>query len=134
MDDLYRDYILEHYKRPKNFGELEPHDLEAHDHNPLCGDEMGVHIRVDDGKIAELRFHGQGCAISQAATSMLTEIVVGPQGVCEEALVTATHACDWLGVRASGHRLEFTVVIFFPWHADKRLFAGERIHFSGLSL
>jgi len=64
----------------------------------------------------------------------LTEIVVGPQGVCEEALVTATHACDWLGVRASGHRLEFTVVIFFPWHADKRLFAGERIHFSGLSL
>ena len=67
MDDLYRDYILEHYKRPRNFGELEPHDLEAHDHNPLCGDEMGVHVRVEDGKIAELRFHGQGCAISQAS-------------------------------------------------------------------
>ena len=46
MDDLYRDYILEHYKRPRNFGELEPHDLEAHEHNPLCGDEIGVHIRV----------------------------------------------------------------------------------------
>jgi nitrogen fixation NifU-like protein len=67
MDDLYRDYILDHYKQPRNFGELVPHDLEAHDHNPLCGDEMGVHIRVEDGKIAELRFHGQGCAISQAA-------------------------------------------------------------------
>ena len=48
MDDLYRDYILEHYKRPRNFGELEPHDLEAHDHNPLCGDEMGVHVRVEE--------------------------------------------------------------------------------------
>ena len=49
MDALYRDYILDHYKRPRNFGTLEPHDLEHHDHNPLCGDEMGVHIRVEDG-------------------------------------------------------------------------------------
>ena len=48
VDDLYRDYILDHYKRPRNFGELDPHDLDAHDHNPLCGDEMGVHIRVRD--------------------------------------------------------------------------------------
>nr|MBA3437726.1 iron-sulfur cluster assembly scaffold protein [Thermoleophilaceae bacterium] len=55
MDELYRDYILDHYKRPRNFGTLEPHDLEAHDHNPLCGDELGVHIRVEDGKVAELR-------------------------------------------------------------------------------
>ena len=50
MDDLYRDYILDHYKRPRNFGELEPHDLEALEHNPLCGDELGVHIRVKDGR------------------------------------------------------------------------------------
>ena len=77
MDDLYRDYILDHYKRPRNFGELEPHDLEAHDHNPLCGDELGVHIRVADGKIVELRFHGQGCAISQAAASIASEEYVG---------------------------------------------------------
>ena len=47
MDALYRDYILDHYKNPRNFGELEPHDLEWHDHNPLCGDELGVHIVVD---------------------------------------------------------------------------------------
>ncbi len=46
MDALYRDYILDHYKNPRNFGTLDPHDLEAHDHNPLCGDEMGVHIVV----------------------------------------------------------------------------------------
>ena len=50
MDALYRDYILDHYKNPRNFGTLEPHDLEHHDHNPLCGDELGVHLITDDGE------------------------------------------------------------------------------------
>ena len=77
MDDLYRDYILDHYKNPRNFGELEPHDLEAFEHNPLCGDELGVHIRVQDDRIAELRFHGHGCAISQAAASISSEELKG---------------------------------------------------------
>jgi nitrogen fixation protein NifU and related proteins len=77
MDDLYRDYILDHYKRPRNFGELEPHDLEAHEHNPLCGDELGVHIKVQDGRIADLRFHGKGCAISQASASLASEELKG---------------------------------------------------------
>jgi nitrogen fixation NifU-like protein len=77
VDDLYRDYILDHYKQPRNFGELEEPDLDAHDHNPLCGDELGVHIKVADGKIADLRFHGQGCAISQAAASIASDEYVG---------------------------------------------------------
>ena len=77
MEELYRDYILDHYKNPRNFGELDAHDLEFHDHNPLCGDELGVHIKVEDGKIAELRFHGQGCAISQAAASIASEELIG---------------------------------------------------------
>ena len=62
----------------------------------------------------------------------LTEIVIGPQGVCEEALVTATHEREWLGIAATGQRLQFSVVIFFPWQADAGLFAGERIHVSGI--
>ena len=62
----------------------------------------------------------------------LTEIVIGPQGVCEEALVTATHERDWLGVAATGQRLQFSVVIFFPWQADAGVFAGERIHLFGI--
>ncbi|HEY2604386.1 MAG TPA: iron-sulfur cluster assembly scaffold protein [Thermoleophilaceae bacterium] len=77
MDELYRDNILDHYKNPRNFGELDERDLEFHDHNPLCGDELGVHIRVEDGKIAELRFHGHGCAISQAAASISSEELIG---------------------------------------------------------
>jgi len=62
----------------------------------------------------------------------LTEIVIGPQGVCEEALVTATHEREWLGRAGTGQHLQFSVVIFFPWNAEQRLFAGERIHLSGL--
>ena len=79
MDALYRDYILDHYKNPRNFGELEPHDLEFHDHNPLCGDELGVHILVEDGKVKDLRFHGQGCAISQASASISSDELIGMQ-------------------------------------------------------
>jgi SnoaL-like polyketide cyclase len=63
----------------------------------------------------------------------LTEIVIGPQGVCEEAVVTATHARDWLGLAPTGRQLQFSVVIFFPWDAARRLFQGERVHVFGLS-
>src|ERR1700730_9123438 len=77
MDDLYRDYILEHYKHPRNFGELDPHDLEAHEYNPLCGDELGVHIRIKDDRIEELRRRGWGCAISQASASIASEELQG---------------------------------------------------------
>src|SRR5581483_5792489 len=104
MDDLYRDYILEHYKRPRNFGELDPHDLEFHDVNPLCGDEMGVHIRVDqDGKIADLRFHGHGCAISQAAASIASEELIG-MPLAEVGELSADWMIDLLGIPVSAAR------------------------------
>ncbi|MEA2404717.1 MAG: nitrogen fixation protein NifU [Thermoleophilaceae bacterium] len=78
MDELYREYILEHYKHPHNFGELENPDLEAEDYNPLCGDELRVQLKVDgDGKIEDLRFSGQGCAISQASASMVSDEIKG---------------------------------------------------------
>jgi len=92
MDALYRDYILDHYKNPRNFGTLEPHDLEHHDVNPLCGDELGIHLVVDDdGRITDLRFHGQGCAISQAAASIASEELIGMKA--EEA---AALGADWM--------------------------------------
>jgi nitrogen fixation NifU-like protein len=103
MDDLYRDYILDHYKQPRNFGELEPHDLDAHDYNPLCGDELGVHIVVDDGRIADLRFHGQGCAISQAAASIASEEYVGME-VGDVGDLDADWVLDLLGIPISATR------------------------------
>jgi nitrogen fixation NifU-like protein len=103
MDALYRDYILEHYKHPRNFGTLEPHDLEFHDHNPLCGDELGVHLRVEDGRVAQLRFHGQGCAISQAAASITSDELIGLL-VDEVAALDADWVIDQLGIEISPTR------------------------------
>src|SRR3954454_20661665 len=103
MDELYRDYILEHYKQPRNFGTLEPHDLEFHDHNPLCGDELGIQISVEDGKIADLRFSGQGCAISQAAASIASEELIG-MSLEEAARLPAGWMIDLLGIEISPTR------------------------------
>jgi len=64
----------------------------------------------------------------------LTDIVIGPQGVCEEADVTGTHRAEWLGVPASGQQLRWKVVIFFPWDREQRLFRGERVYTAGLPL
>jgi nitrogen fixation NifU-like protein len=78
MDELYRDQILEHYKRPHNFGRVEDADLEFEDTNPFCGDEQHVTIKLDgEEKVAEVAFEGKGCAISTAATSLLTDELVG---------------------------------------------------------
>jgi nitrogen fixation NifU-like protein len=102
-DDLYRDFILEHYKRPRNFGELPAHDHSAHEVNPLCGDELGVQIAVADGKIADLRFQGHGCAISQAAASIASEELIGME-VGEAGELDASWMLELLGIPVSATR------------------------------
>jgi nitrogen fixation NifU-like protein len=79
MDQLYRENILDHYKSPRNFGELEHPDAQAEGMNPLCGDETTIAVRfgTDGQTIEDIRFAGRGCAISVASTSMLTELVKG---------------------------------------------------------
>src|SRR4051812_5319413 len=78
MDELYRENILDHYKRPRHFGRPEDFDLEFEDTNPFCGDEQHVYITLDDaGRVDGVAFEGKGCAISTAATSMLTEELAG---------------------------------------------------------
>ena len=78
MDELYRDQILEHYKRPHNFGRLDSFDLEHEDTNPFCGDEQHVYIKLDaDDRVSSVSFEGKGCAISTAATSMLVDELEG---------------------------------------------------------
>ena len=85
MDDLYREQILEHYKRPHNFGRIEDADLDFEDTNPFCGDEQHLFIKLDDeGRVSEVSFEGKGCAISTAATSMLTDEL---QGMSREELI-----------------------------------------------
>jgi nitrogen fixation NifU-like protein len=78
VDDFYRDYILDHYRSPRNFGHLDHPDAVAEDVNPLCGDAIRMELGVaQDGTVRDVRFSGKGCAISQASASMLTESIVG---------------------------------------------------------
>jgi nitrogen fixation protein NifU and related proteins len=75
-DDIYREIILDHYRNPRNKGKLPHADVSIHDSNPLCGDEIDIHLKVEQGKIKDIKFEGRGCAISQASASMLTEMVL----------------------------------------------------------
>jgi nitrogen fixation NifU-like protein len=79
MDNLYRDFILEHYRNPHNKGFLEPHDLHFADSNPTCGDELSMTIQLDGAgaRISDVAFDGRGCAISQASASILTDELRG---------------------------------------------------------
>ncbi|MGH2961389.1 MAG: iron-sulfur cluster assembly scaffold protein, partial [Solirubrobacterales bacterium] len=106
MDELYRDQILEHYKRPQNFGRLDEFDLEFEDSNPFCGDEQHVWIRLDDSdRVAEVAFEGKGCAISTAATSLLTDELAGKTR--EELLaLPKDFVLDLLGIEISATRIK----------------------------
>ena len=106
MDDLYREQILEHYKRPHNFGELASPDLEAEDNNPLCGDELRVQLKVDgERRITDVAFSGQGCAISQASASMVSDEVVG-MSVDELLKLDKQFVLELLGIDISATRMK----------------------------
>jgi nitrogen fixation protein NifU and related proteins len=77
MDDFYRDFILDHYRNPRNYGHLENPVVYAEDLNPLCGDQIRFEFDIDGGVVRDVRFSGKGCAISQASASMLTESLKG---------------------------------------------------------
>ena len=106
MDELYREQILEHYKRPHNFGRIEDPDLRFEDTNPFCGDEQEVTIRLDDeGRVADVAFDGKGCAISTAATSLLTDELAGKSR--EELLgLPKEYVLDLLGIDISATRMK----------------------------
>jgi nitrogen fixation protein NifU and related proteins len=105
VDDLYREQILEHYKRPHHWGELEDPDLEAEDHNPLCGDELKVQIKVADGKVVDVGFSGHGCAISQAAASMTSDELIG-MDVDDLVRLNKDFVLDLLGIDISATRMK----------------------------
>jgi nitrogen fixation NifU-like protein len=106
VDELYRDQILEHYKRPHNFGPLDDFDLEYEDNNPFCGDEQHVFLKLgEDGKIAEVSFEGQGCAISTAATSLLTDELAG-MSRAEILALPKEYVLDLLGIDISATRMK----------------------------
>ena len=106
MDALYREAILDHYKHPHNFGEIDDADLEFEDNNPLCGDELKVQLKVgDDGRVDTVRFSGQGCAISQASASMISDEIKG-MTVEELRKLDKNAILELLGIDISATRMK----------------------------
>ncbi len=103
--DIYREAILDHSKHPRNNGTLEHPDFTFEDTNPLCGDEIRVDLDVEGDRVAAVRFSGRGCAISQAAASMLTEMVDG-QPIDAVKALTKDDILEELGVPVSPARLK----------------------------
>jgi nitrogen fixation protein NifU and related proteins len=111
MDDLYRDYILEHYRRPHNFGVLETPSATYEGANPLCGDRITMQLTVDDGVVTDVGFTGRGCAISQASASLLTDEIRG-KTLDEVTRFAATDLLDLLGIEISPARLKCAMLSF----------------------
>lgn len=105
MDSLYAQEILDHYKHPHNFGQLEHPDIHVEANNPLCGDRLAMDLVVKDGVVEDVAFTGRGCAISQASASMLTDKMVGKK-LEDLAGTTRDDIMDMLGVEVSYARMK----------------------------
>lgn len=97
MYDLYREHILDHYQNPRNYGELENPDISHEEYNPLCGDRLVIQLKLQNDHVSEVKFHGEGCAISQASASMLTEVIQG-KSLDELKAMTKEDILDMLGI------------------------------------
>lgn len=108
MDDmelLYKENVLEHYKSPRNFGKIGNPTTHHREFNPLCGDEIELFLAIEKGKVADVKFHGQGCAISQASASMLTEKIKG-KSIEELKKITKEDMFELIGVKLSAVRIK----------------------------
>ncbi len=105
MDDLFRETILEHHRHPRCHGSLPSPDVTYEDSNPLCGDRVRIDVNLRDGRIAEVRWSGHGCSISQASASMLCERIEG-QPLEDVKALTRTDICDMLGIELGPVRLK----------------------------
>jgi nitrogen fixation protein NifU and related proteins len=105
FDSLYREVILDHYKNPRGHGVIEGADAEAEGLNPLCGDEVTIFVSFDGESIEDVKFRGRGCAISQAATSMLMEMVKG-RTAQEVADMTREELLEEVGIPLTPVRLK----------------------------
>ena len=105
MDSLYKEIVLDHYKNPHNFGTLDPADYTAEDSNPLCGDQVRMDLRVEDGIVTDVKFSGRGCAVSMASASILTDMILG-QPLEEVRAITRDDLLEEIGIPVSPARMK----------------------------
>ena len=122
----YREYILEHYRNPRNYGKLDNPDVHAEDSNPLCGDQLGMDLIVEGDLVKEVRFQGRGCAISQSAASMLSEMIEG-KTVAEVRALGKEDVLDALGVPISPARTKCAFLSLRVLHRGLALAGLETI-------
>jgi nitrogen fixation protein NifU and related proteins len=103
--DLYADEILDHYKHPRHFGHLDDPTMVYHDRNPLCGDEITLELKIENGKVVDVAFTGHGCAISRAAASMMSEEIIG-KTLNELRLYDKDSILDLLGIEVGPVRIK----------------------------
>jgi nitrogen fixation NifU-like protein len=137
LGELYQEVILDHYRKPRNFGLLRGADRKAEGHNPLCGDRVALQIRTKNDVIDEIRFDGKGCAISTASASMMTEAVRGKTRADAEKLFEKFHELVTSGssdpdlgkLAAFGGVSEFPLRVkcaSLAWHTLKAALAGKQ--------
>ncbi|MBI2101174.1 SUF system NifU family Fe-S cluster assembly protein [Candidatus Woesearchaeota archaeon] len=105
MEAMYQENILDHYKNPRNAGKIDKASVHHHEYNPLCGDEIEMFLVIKDKKVADVKFHGRGCAISQASASMLTEEIKG-KSIEDLKKLTKENILELLGISLSPVRLK----------------------------
>ena len=95
--DIYHEMIIDYSRNPINYGKIEDHDVTFHDSNPLCGDSIDIDMKIDDDKVSDIKFHGKGCAICMACSSVLTEIAKG-KSIDEVRNITKNDVLGELGL------------------------------------
>lgn len=121
----YREYILDHYRNPRNYGTLEQPDAHAEDSNPLCGDQLAIDLHIEGDRVVEVRFRGRGCAISQASASMLSEMIEG-QPVEEVVKLGKEDILETLGIPISPARTKCAYLCLRVLHKSLALAGLEK--------
>ena len=121
----YREYILDHYRNPRNYGKLERPNAHAEDSNPLCGDQLSIDLQIEGDRVTEVRFQGRGCAISQASASMLSEMIEG-KTVQEVIQLGKEDILDTLGIEISPARTKCAFLCLRVLHRSLALAGLEK--------
>jgi nitrogen fixation NifU-like protein len=121
----YREYILDHYRNPRNYGTLEQPDAHAEDSNPLCGDQLAIDLQIEGDRVTAVRFRGRGCAISQASASMLSEMIEG-QPVADVVKLGKDDILEALGIPISPARTKCAFLCLRVLHRGLALAGLEK--------